>query len=242
MTSPLESIEALVRARARGDIDAAFACYEPGATVVTEAGELATGELATRRFITAAAAVPLVFGARQVIEGSGVALHCARWTIRGQTASGCTADILRRGSDGTWRIAVDNAWGVAVEPETERARAVVESFYDGGARGEITSFEGSLDESFELFVPGYLPWGGTFDKAQYVALLPRVAETLDFTKMKYVSLTAEGGHVVALIDIPVFGTDESVVISEHWDVAKGKATRLRVAYFDARVLMREKVL
>lgn len=121
--------------------------------------------------------------------------------------------------------------------ETERARAIVESFYDGGARGEITSFADSLDESFELFVPGYLPWGGTFNRAEYIALLPRVAETLDFTKMKYVSLTAEGNHVVALIDIPVRGTKESVVISEHWDIANGKAIRLLVAYFDARVLI-----
>ena len=124
---------------------------------------------------------------------------------------------------------------------TERARAIVKSFYDGGARGDITSFADSLDESFELFVPGYLPWGGKFNKAQYVALLPRVAETLDFTKMKYVSLSAEDSHVVALIDIPVFGTKESVIISEHWDIANGKAIRLRVAYFDARVLLQEKV-
>ena len=41
--------------------------------------------------------------------------------------------------------------------ETERARAIVKSFYAGGARGEITSFAGSLDEKFELFVPEYLP-------------------------------------------------------------------------------------
>jgi hypothetical protein len=33
--------------------------------------------------------------------------------------------------------------------------------------------------------------------------------------MRYVSLTAEGQHVVALIDIGVQGTDKSVIISEH---------------------------
>ena len=40
---------------------------------------------------------------------------------------------------------------------TERARALVKSFYNGGARGEITSFRDSLAETFELFAPAYLP-------------------------------------------------------------------------------------
>jgi ketosteroid isomerase-like protein len=122
---------------------------------------------------------------------------------------------------------------------TERARAVVKSFYEAGARGTITSFADSLDESFELFVPGYLPWGGTFNREQYIALLPRVAANLDFARMSYVSLTAEGGHVVALIDIAIQGTDERILISEHWDISdNGKAIRLRVAYFDARALLK----
>lgn len=121
---------------------------------------------------------------------------------------------------------------------TERAREVVKLFYAGGARGDITSFAEHLDESFELAVPPYLPWGGDFDKAQYIALLPGVAATLDFTRMRYASLTAEGGHVVALIDIPVQHTDERIIISEHWDVSENdKATRLLVAYFDARPLL-----
>jgi ketosteroid isomerase-like protein len=122
---------------------------------------------------------------------------------------------------------------------TERARALVKTFYDGGARGGITSFAGSLSEDFELFVPPQLPWGGTFDKQQYVALLPRVADALDFAKMKYLSLTAEGEHVVALIEIGVQGTDTAIIISEHWDVRDGKAVRLRVAYFDPTPLLRQ---
>jgi ketosteroid isomerase-like protein len=121
--------------------------------------------------------------------------------------------------------------------ETEVARTLVKSFYEGGARGRITDFRDSLAADFELFVPPQLPWGGTFNKAQYVALLPRVAAKLDFSRMKYVSLTAEGDHVVALIDIPVQGTNKSVVISEHWDVLNGKAVRLRVAYFDPTPLL-----
>lgn len=119
----------------------------------------------------------------------------------------------------------------------EDAKAIVKSFYGGGARGEITSFADRLAENFELFVPPSLPWGGQFNKAQYLSILPRVASTLDFARMRYMSLTAEGQHVVALIDIGVQGTDKSVIISEHWDIEDGKAIRLLVAYFDPKILI-----
>jgi ketosteroid isomerase-like protein len=77
-------------------------------------------------------------------------------------------------------------------------KAIVKSFFDGGARGEIASFADRLAENFELFVPPSLPWGGHFNKAQYLSILPRVAATLDFARMRYISLTAEGKHVVAV--------------------------------------------
>jgi hypothetical protein len=121
--------------------------------------------------------------------------------------------------------------------ETERAKAIVKAFYEGAARGSITDFADQLDDAFELFVPAYLPWGGQFDKAGYVALLPGVASVLDFTRLQYLSFTGEGGHIVALIEIGVQGTERTIIISEHWDIAHGKAVRLRVAYFDPKILL-----
>jgi ketosteroid isomerase-like protein len=121
----------------------------------------------------------------------------------------------------------------------EQPRDIVQRFYAGAARGEITSFRDWLSEDFVLFVPPQLPWGGTFDKAQYVALLPRVAAVLDFTRMAYVSLTSEGRHVVALIKIAVRGTNDIIMISEHWDIRDGKAIRLLVAYFDPTPLLNQ---
>jgi len=125
-----------------------------------------------------------------------------------------------------------------VDPDTtERARALVKSFYDGAARGRITDFRHSLAEDFSLSVPGYLPWGGQFDRQGYIDLLPAVAAALDFRRLEYLSLTAEGLHVVALIEIGVQGTDQTIVISEHWDVENDKAVRLLVAYFDPKILL-----
>jgi len=121
--------------------------------------------------------------------------------------------------------------------DVNQAKTIVRSFYEGGARGKITDFAPLLSETFELFVPEYLPWGGHFDKAGYVALLPGVARALDFTRLAYLSFVGEGGHVVALIEIGVQGTHQAIVISEHWDIANGKAERLRVAYFDPKALL-----
>ncbi|AME26924.1 hypothetical protein [Burkholderia sp. PAMC 26561] len=117
------------------------------------------------------------------------------------------------------------------------ALAIVKAFYQGAAEGRIIDFEKLLDDDFRLFVPDYLPWGGQYDKAGYVSILPKVAAILDFTRLSYESLTVQGEHVVALIRIAVQGTDESILISEHWDCAQGKATRLLVAYYDPKVLL-----
>lgn len=117
------------------------------------------------------------------------------------------------------------------------ALAVVKAFYQGGAEGRITDFASSLADDFVLLVPDYLPWGGRYDKAGYVAILPQVATTLDFSRCTYESLTVQGGHVVALIRIEVRGTSQSILISEHWDVEGRQAKRLLVAYFDPKVLL-----
>ena len=193
-----------------------------------------------------------------VAEGDYVLLH-GRFTNIGQAANWIAVDICRL-ENGVlvehWDVIQneatrsDSAGGhpmfgtdfpAAPMPvagqDTERAKVIVRSFYEGGANGRITDFADRLAEDFELFVPEYLPWGGQFDKAGYVALLPGVARILDFAKLTYLSFTGEGGHIVALIEIGVQGTDRSIIISEHWDIVADKAVCLRVAYFNPKVLL-----
>lgn len=114
---------------------------------------------------------------------------------------------------------------------------IVKTFYQGAADGDILAFAPYLAEDFVLHVPDYLPWGGKYDKAGYLSILPEVATTLDFARLSYQSLTVQGDHVVALIRIGVQGTDESILISEHWDITDGQAKKLLVAYFDPKVLL-----
>ena len=123
----------------------------------------------------------------------------------------------------------------------EGPKAVVHAYYSAAQRGELTSFGDYLDPGFVVQAPNYLPWGGIHPGAGFFRdeVLPNLPDVLDFGRFRYVSFTAEGDHVVALIEVGVTGTDESVKISEHWNVKAGKATSLWVAYFEPQTLLRK---
>jgi hypothetical protein len=116
-------------------------------------------------------------------------------------------------------------------------RAIVRRFYEGGTRDDMGDFRDLMTEGFQVFAPRYLPWGGQSDKRRYIDwVIPQVVAILDFDSLSYESLTAEGDHVVAFIDIGVKGTGQSILISEHWDLVDGRAVKLRVAYFEPKIL------
>ena len=54
----------------------------------------------------------------KVLEADGVALVVNRWNLTGTgpdgapvEMAGVSSDVIRRQSDGTWRILVDDPWG-----------------------------------------------------------------------------------------------------------------------------------
>lgn len=125
--TPAELISSLIEARARRDVAAAVACYEIEATVLVAPDKVMRGTSAAQAFTEAVMNLPLVFSARTFVEGSGVALHHAKWTVvvgEGEAAeerTGRTADLLREQPDGTWLLAVDNAWGTAILDVAEQS-------------------------------------------------------------------------------------------------------------------------
>ena len=127
----------------------------------------------------------------------------------------------------------------AIHDKLETNKAVVMAFYDGGVRGDISGFGAKLYDDFVCSAPVYLPWGGdTRSAAGYLNdVLPQVAKVLDFSRFSYDSITAEGDHVVALINVGVTGTQDMIKISEHWRLDKGKARSIWVAYYEPSALM-----
>jgi hypothetical protein len=118
-------------------------------------------------------------------------------------------------------------------------RSVVEAFYSGGVRGDLSGIKDKLHVDFVCSAPNYLPWGGdSLGRDAYLDIvIPQVARFLDFGPFSYDSLTVEGDHVVALINVGIKGTDKRIKISEHWDFHEGLATRIWVAYYEPKVLM-----
>ena len=112
-TTPQGAIDALIEARRAKDLPAAFACYEPSATVVLQRDQIGSGEEAIRTFIKGVSDLNLSFDQHEIIETGDVALHLSRYALDlgpNGTVNGRTADVLRKGSEGSWRIIIDNAW------------------------------------------------------------------------------------------------------------------------------------
>jgi uncharacterized protein (TIGR02246 family) len=118
--SPSQVVERFVALLTSGDTQAALELYEPGAAFVVEPGTTVTGReaigVALERF---AAMKPVLAGEiEQVVEAGDVALVANRWVLDGSGPDGApvqlkgrSADVLRRGTDGRWRIAIDDPWG-----------------------------------------------------------------------------------------------------------------------------------
>jgi uncharacterized protein (TIGR02246 family) len=118
-TTPTQLHEALTAAFNAHDLDALLALYEPDALLVTRPGRTVRGTAA----ISGAFAVILslrptfTIETGTVLEAGDLALLHSTWQLRGTGPDGAKvensgkgADIARRQADGSWLLAVDNAY------------------------------------------------------------------------------------------------------------------------------------
>jgi ketosteroid isomerase-like protein len=113
-----------------GDLDGLLELYDPAAIFLTRTGETVSGKTAIRELLGGFLQLADTFELEQrdAFEADGVALLQNRWTLTGQDPDGNTiemsdrtAGIARRQTDGSWKIAVDNPWGLAT-PDPDAAR------------------------------------------------------------------------------------------------------------------------
>lgn len=117
--NPQDTHRLIAEAMADGDIDAAIALFEPGASVVSEPGKDAiTGIDAIRGVVEAFASMKatLKMDVKQVIQSGDLALLHSEWSLTGGTGpdgsavnmGGKSAEVVRRQPDGTWLLVIDN--------------------------------------------------------------------------------------------------------------------------------------
>ncbi len=105
-----------------GDLDGLVAMYEPGAAVMSAAGEEAVYEpAAVREVLQGFLALGAVFDLRtqRTIRSGDIAIVYSRWTMTGGSGAdgsevnltGQTSDVVRRQPDGTWLLVIDNPFG-----------------------------------------------------------------------------------------------------------------------------------
>jgi uncharacterized protein (TIGR02246 family) len=119
-TRPEQAIELFSECLNRGDVNGALELYAPDASFAPEPGRQVTGEIEIRGALEDFVALdPTIEGEIQSVLHTGeLALVHNRWKLRGRqpggdevSMAGVSADVVRRGDDGAWRIVIDNPWG-----------------------------------------------------------------------------------------------------------------------------------
>ena len=114
----LTTIETMTDAFAAGDVGGIMSTYESGATVVAEPGKPVGGDAALRKMFEQfiAQGVTFTYGAHDVVMAGDIALHLMKWTAptpEGE-ATAVSVAVLRRQSDGSWKMVIDQPFGDAV--------------------------------------------------------------------------------------------------------------------------------
>lgn len=118
--TPEEVLKSIVDGINSGDFDTLMSLYEPEAVFATQPGSLNRGLAGVREALGGFIAMKgtLDLKVTRVLEASDLALVATVWSFTGTGSDGepvnlaaKSADVLRRQSDGSWRIVIDNPWG-----------------------------------------------------------------------------------------------------------------------------------
>jgi len=126
--SPLDTINNLTAAINRGGLAPILNLFEPDAVLVVQAlagqpTQIARGDVAIREAHAGFVSLKptLRRQAQQIVEASGIALHCSRWTLTATSPdgkkverTGVSSDVLRKQSDGRWLILIYNPYGTSI--------------------------------------------------------------------------------------------------------------------------------
>jgi uncharacterized protein (TIGR02246 family) len=104
-----------------GDIEAVIKLYEPGASLMSEPGQVVSGTKAVREALGGFLAMRprIKLDAKKLAEAGDIALTTSKWVLEGtgpdgkpMKMEGQSAEVARRQPDGTWLFVIDNPYGL----------------------------------------------------------------------------------------------------------------------------------
>lgn len=119
-TTVLMTIERMTTSFQDANIDAVMATYETGASVVFEPGAPVSDQAVIRQIFSDMASLQpeFTYSGHEVIVAGDIAVHLAPWSMIGKSPdgekiqqSGLSVAVLRRQSDGSWLMVIDNPHG-----------------------------------------------------------------------------------------------------------------------------------
>ena len=120
--TPDETVERFSRLLEEGRLDALIGLYEDDAAFVAAPGRVVSGRASIRAELEQLVALgPRMSGSvEQVLQAGDTALVAYRWQLRATAPDGTpihqgglSADVLRRRSDGSWGVLIDDPYGAA---------------------------------------------------------------------------------------------------------------------------------
>lgn len=122
-SNPEMAVREFFRLFNEGNVEDVMAMYEPGAVLVAQPGQEATGPAALRAALNGFLSLKptLTMGNFRLIVAGDIALSTAMWTLQGTgpdgktvRMEGTTSDVLRQQADGRWLFVIDNPWGAGI--------------------------------------------------------------------------------------------------------------------------------
>ena len=118
---PEDAASMVAKAMEAGDLDAVVDLYEPNASLVVEPGKTVTGSAAIREAMAGFIGLKpkLTSQHHLTVAADDLALVSTKWSLEGtgpdgkpMTMSATSTDVMRRQPDGSWKVIIDNPFGV----------------------------------------------------------------------------------------------------------------------------------
>ncbi|MGH9979064.1 MAG: YybH family protein [Nitrososphaeraceae archaeon] len=118
---PEEVLRSVAECINTGSLDSLMMLYEPDACFAYQPGQFIKGREGIRQSMKGFVNMrgKLESKIKKVVQASNLALVISDWSFSGTGPDGnpvnlssTATDVLRQQSDGTWRVIIDNPWGI----------------------------------------------------------------------------------------------------------------------------------